>query len=106
MVTILTWVSANAWTKMSNKVIKEYFNDSDLIYLMFAIIVTLFAVLILNYFFAKSDTDPNHVVRAVNIVKRKNNIAITDDETRSDTEDYTVAGTCTRSDTCTCGCHE
>jgi hypothetical protein len=98
IVTIMTWIAANAWTSLSNKVIAEEFGNSNFAYFLVAIGITIAAILILNHFFTEGEKNPKHVMASANFVKRNGKYA----EQEGYTNDVTDSTSCPCGGVCSC----
>lgn len=98
VVTIMTWIAANAWTSLSNKVIAEKFGNSNLAYFLVAIAISVGAILILNHFFTEGEKNQKHVMASANFVKRNGKYA----KQEGYTNDSTNSTSCSCGDICGC----
>lgn len=98
IVTIMTWIVANAWTHLSNKVIREEFGDSSKVYFVVAIVFSIAAIMLLNYFFTEGEKNPKHILGAANFVKENGK----DAEQEGNPNDFTNSTSCTCGNSCNC----
>ena len=98
IVTILTWIAANTWSDLFGKLVEEEFGNSNFVYLMVAVVVTVGSILILNYFFTEGEKNPKHILTAANFVKRNGKYA----EQEGYTNDITDSTSCPCGGICRC----